>query len=474
MVLPGSTRGGCPVTTPPGRRSRTTDPVSRSASRSEGSAIGGPIALTLNGESHELAGDPTRTLLFVLRDELALTGTKPACGEGVCGACTVLADGAPIRSCVTPLDAVAGRSLTTVEGLGEGMDGPGSLHPVQRAFLAEGAFQCGYCTPGMVLAAAALLQRDPHPTDDAIETAMNGNICRCCAYPRILRAIRRAADTAAAAAVAVTVGPSVDDRGASEADRAVAAPLIDARNVPWHTRSAQERDYFDALGDGLVVVLSPTDSDSEWDDAWTTRGGVWLHVGSTGAVTAFTGKMEMGQDNTTALAAIVADAVGVGLQSVQMVMADTDVCPYDEGTFGSRSMPDAGRMLRAAGEAALETLLTLAADRLEVSPFDLVAGDGAFRSRDGARTIPYPDLLTGVRRLEEVGGRPAAAAAPVVIGRPVASISGVAAVTGRRQFVSDVTRPGMLHGRALGPPVHGATLRSLDASAARGIAGVTV
>jgi len=253
--------------------------------------MGGPIALTLNGESHELAGDPARTLLFVIRDELGLTGTKPACGEGVCGACTVLVDGAPIRSCVTPLDAVAGRSLTTIEGLGEGRGGPGSLHPVQRAFLAEGAFQCGYCTPGMVLAAAALLQRHPHPTDDAIETAMDGNVCRCCAYPRILRAIRRAADTADAAVVADAVWPSDADRATADVDRAVAGPLIDARNVPWHARSAQERDYFDALGDGLVVVLSPTESDSEWEDAWTTRGGVWLHVGSTGAVTAFTGKM---------------------------------------------------------------------------------------------------------------------------------------------------------------------------------------
>src|SRR5206468_3661751 len=141
-----------------------------------------------------------------------------------------------------------------------------------------------------------------------------------------------------------------------------------------------------------------------------------------------------------------ADAIGVRLASVRMVMADTDVCPYDEGTFGSRSMPDAGRMLQAAAEAALDTLLALAADRLEVSPADLVPGDGAFRSRDGARTIPYTDLLAGVRRLEEVGGRPkdpAVAAGRVVMGRHVPSLTGVAAVTGRRRFVSDVARPGM-------------------------------
>jgi len=443
----------------------------------------GPIALTLNGEPRELAGDPSRTLLFVLRDELGLTGSKPACGEGVCGACTVLADGVALRSCVTPLDAVAGRSLTTIEGLGESTGIGGALHTVQQAFLAEGAFQCGYCTPGMMLASAALLERDPRPTDEAIADALDGNICRCGVYPRILRAVRRAADQAD-----VAEASNVSDTGAAAERRAVERAAverpaverrpIDARAAPWQMRSAQERDYFDALGDGLVVVLSPEGNGSEWEDAWTTSGGVWLHAGGDGVVTAFTGKMEMGQDNTTALAMIVADAVRVGLDSVRMVMADTDVCPYDEGTFGSRSMPDAGRMLGAAGQAALETLLGLAADRLEVSPDDLVPGHGAFRSRDGARTIHYSELLAGLRRLEEVGGarrdRATVSDARAVIGRPAASVTGVAAVTGRRRFVSDLSRPGMLHGRPLGPPAAGAALRSVDTSRARSMPAVTV
>jgi isoquinoline 1-oxidoreductase len=429
----------------------------------ERAAVVRPIAVHVNGEPRDLAGDSSRTLLFVLRDELGLTGTKPACGEGVCGACTVLVDGVPTRSCVTPLDAVAGTALTTIEGLETG----GSLHPIQRAFLAEGAFQCGYCTPGMVLAAAALLERDPDPSDDAIVRAMDGNICRCGAYPRILRAVRRAARPAAI----------TDAAPRNEAGRLAPVPPIEAQNAPWDRRSARERDYFEALGDGLVVVLAPSESDSEWADAWTTSGGVWLHVGSDGIVTAFTGKMEMGQDNTTALAMIVADAAGVGLESVRMVMADTDVCPYDEGTFGSRSTPDAGRMLRAAGEAASDTLLALAADRLEVSPADLVPAEGAFRSRDGARTIPYSALLAGVRRIEEVRSRPNRPVVSTVrtaTGRPVASVTGAAAVTGHRPFVSDVVRPGMVHGRALSPPVRGATLRSVDTSPARAMPGVTV
>src|SRR6266545_2359730 len=169
MAPPGSTRRGCPVATRPGRRSRATDTrLRRSEDETIGRAIDGSIALTVNGQARQLAGDPSRILLFVLRDELGLTGTKPACGEGVCGACTVLADGQPIRSCVTPLDGVAGRSLTTIEGLGDSTGIGGALHTVQQAFLAEGAFQCGYCTPGMMLASAALLERDPRPTDEAI------------------------------------------------------------------------------------------------------------------------------------------------------------------------------------------------------------------------------------------------------------------------------------------------------------------
>ncbi len=418
------------------------------------------MQLIVNGESHDLAGDASRALLFVLRDELGLTGTKPACGEGVCGACTVLVDGAPIRSCVTPLGDVAGRSVTTIEGLAP----PDSLHPVQRAFLAEQAFQCGYCTPGMVLAGASLLVRDPHPTDDAIVAALDGNVCRCCTYPRILRAIRQAADQPA------------EGQGTTAVGSVTGQPLIDARQAPWEQHSPVERDYFDALGDGLVVVLPPPEDDSAWAGAWTTSGGVWLHVGADG-VTAFTGKVEMGQGNTTALATIVADAIGVGIESVRMVMADTDVSPRDEGTFGSRSMPDAGAMLQAAGWTALETLVDLAADRLEVSPADLVATDGAIRSRDGARAIPYARLLSGVRRLEEVKGRPnrpAAAAAQGIIGTPVAATTGVAIVTGGRLYATDISLPGMLHGRQLRPAAPGAVLASVDLSAARALPGVIV
>ncbi len=147
------------------------------------------MRLTVNGERRTVDADPETSLLELLRDHLALTGTKYGCGESACGACTVLLDGKPIRSCVTPASQAAGKAVTTIEGV----ETNGTLHPVQQAFLDAGAMQCGYCTPGMIMEAVALLKRTPSPSDDQIARAMEDHVCRCCTYPRILDAIRRAA-----------------------------------------------------------------------------------------------------------------------------------------------------------------------------------------------------------------------------------------------------------------------------------------
>lgn len=147
------------------------------------------IELRVNGKTYTTGAPAERPLLGILRDELGLTGTKYGCGEGQCGACTVLVDGRPVRSCVTPLRAVAGRAITTIEGLAQN----GRLHPVQEAFLEAGAMQCGYCTAGMILSAVALLSRHPDPGVAEIVRFMDGNICRCGVYPRIIAAIRGAA-----------------------------------------------------------------------------------------------------------------------------------------------------------------------------------------------------------------------------------------------------------------------------------------
>lgn len=141
----------------------------------------------LNGEPVEVEIEPHLTLLQVLRDKLEMTGTKEGCGMGECGACTVLLDGKTVNSCIYPALEVEGRNVTTVEGL---MDSQGNLHPIQKAFIEHGAIQCGFCTPGMILSAKALLDENPHPTEEEIRNGIAGNICRCTGYLQIIQAIK--------------------------------------------------------------------------------------------------------------------------------------------------------------------------------------------------------------------------------------------------------------------------------------------
>ena len=145
--------------------------------------------LTVNGNSHRVEADPETPLLYVLRNDLKLKGARFGCGLGLCGACTVLVDGKPVQSCDLPLSAAVGKSITTVEGLAR----DGKLHPLQAAFIAEQAAQCGYCITGIIMAAKALLDANPRPADAEIRSALKGNLCRCGTHHRILRAIHRAA-----------------------------------------------------------------------------------------------------------------------------------------------------------------------------------------------------------------------------------------------------------------------------------------
>lgn len=147
------------------------------------------LALTVNGTPQKIEIEPERMLLHVLRDKLGLTGSKIGCAEGQCGVCTVLVGQQPVRSCITPVSEAADQPIVTIEGLARN----GQLHPVQQAFLDQDALQCGYCTPGMIMAAVGLLRHHPEPTTEQIVEYMQGNLCRCGTYPRIIRAIQQAA-----------------------------------------------------------------------------------------------------------------------------------------------------------------------------------------------------------------------------------------------------------------------------------------
>lgn len=147
------------------------------------------IELKVNGQVYELAIEPWRTLLHVLRNELRLTGTKESCGEGHCGTCTVIVEGEAVNSCLTLAFEAQGKEIMTIEGLSEG----GSLHPIQEAFVTHGAVQCGFCTPGIIMATKAFLERHPHPSTEEIKKTLEGHLCRCTGYVQIIEAVQEAA-----------------------------------------------------------------------------------------------------------------------------------------------------------------------------------------------------------------------------------------------------------------------------------------
>ena len=378
------------------------------------------VTLLVNGSSRSLSA--TSSLLSALRGELGLTGAKPGCGEGACGSCTVLVDGEPEHACRRQVADLAGRKIMTIEALASA----GKLHHVQQAFVEVGAAQCGYCTPGMVLSVVALLARESNPDDTAIDDALNGNLCRCGTYPRIRQAVHRAVELGAQLGAAVMGVTRAADRW----------ELWDPQNPPprpsrpWDLTKPEDRDWFEVLGDGLVVVLP---APPLAPGSWTTGAGAWLHVDAHATVTAFTGKVDVGQDNCTALRLLVAEELHVPLAKVRLAMGDTDLCPYDMGTFGSRSMPDAGHAL----------------------------------AQVAAHARTFIPVSVGSRRVEIVTGEPVVMAGTEwrVAGTPHVPEGMVDAVTGARRFVSDLTLPDLRYGAVLRPPVVGATLRELDAAA---------
>ena len=358
------------------------------------------FAVIVNGTERQIAAGDGQSLLEVLREQLGLTGPKFGCGEGACGACTVLIGRRPVTACTTPAAEAAGQRVTTVEGLAE----DGILHPAQQAWLEAGAMQCGYCTAGWLTATAALLARVPHPDDERIAAELAGNICRCCTYPRILRAVRRAADLMEHPEELVPVPPGpVPSLASADAGADVSA---DAGGAPWDRAGKDADAFFGVLPDGLVAVVDAA------DDAW-------VHVGADGTVTAFTGKVKAGQGTRTALALLVAEELALPAAAVRLVMGNTDISPFDLGTFGSRSMPYAAPPLRAAAAAAGRMLRDAAAERLGMSAADLTVADGIVAGPDGAPSISYGDLLGGPAAAGAGAGRRAGhAAARVALGRP--------------------------------------------------------
>ncbi len=248
--------------------------------------------------------------------------------------------------------------------------------------------------------------------------------------------------------------------------------------VPFDLRASIDGVIFDRFGDGLVVVLAPQrPGPTGWGRGGPPHGGAWIHIGEEGRARAFIGKVEVGQGTRTALTLLVAEELRLPPASVQLTMGDTDVCPWDMGTFGSRSMPDAGEHLRTTGAAAKATLIEIAATRLGVAPGDVEISDGRVwaKGTPGSHPIGYGELVKGLRRVEAVppGARPVAPSNWTRAGHPIADVEAREVVTGARQYTTDLHLPRMLHGKVLFAPSYGAKLRHVDLSRAAALPGVT-
>jgi len=391
------------------------------------------FALKVNGRFHRVCVEPDTPLLYVLRNDLGLKGAKFACGLEQCGACKILVDGEAVPSCRMSVRSVQGREITTLEGLGTADD----LHPLQKAFIEEQAVQCGFCTPGMIVTAKALLDRNPCPTDAEIQAEMAGNLCRCGVYDRLLRAIKRAAGQP-------VKSPSYEAGGRRERELQPEPQSPSPTNVLPHT-----------------LVQTP-DLDS------------WVRINTDGTITLFTGKVELGQDIRTSVAMIGADELDVSLERIRVVMADTAQSPDEGYTVSSMSLETSGNAIRHATAEVRQIALSVAHEELEAPIERLTVTDGTIADPATGRSVTYWDLFGGKRFGSRVSGvgQPKRPEAYKIVGRPAERLDLLAKVTGRAFFVHDLDLPGMVHGRVVRPPDGGARLVMVNEGAVSRMLGI--
>jgi len=392
------------------------------------------VRLTVNGALRELEVPAATPLLWVLRDTLGLKGTKYGCGVGICGSCTVLVDGEAMRACMAAASSVAGKSIVTVEGLGETR-----FRALQEAWIAEQVPQCGYCQPGQLAAAAALLARHPQPSDDLIGEAMSGVLCRCGTYPRIRRAIRRAAQ-------AVAVGPSHEHRD---------LPRSEPLEAPGAERGAR---FLDELG-----RFAPNP---------------WVRVARDGTVTVIIDRSEMGQGVVTSLAMLVAEELEVALDSVRAEFAPADPAYKNPGlgeqaTGGSTSIRGAWKPLREAGAAAREMLIAAAAAAWNVARKECRAARGAVVHVPTERTLGYGELVVRAA-MQSIPQRVTLKAPDTfrLIGKSTRRLEIPDMVSGRTVYGIDAAVPGMLIATVARCPVFGGRPKRFDGKRALAVPGV--
>jgi nicotinate dehydrogenase subunit B len=408
--------------------------------------------LTVNGAERSVTCEPDTPLLDVLRHDLGLAGPRFGCGIGLCGACFVFIGGRARSSCDLPTSAVDG-PVVTVEGLAAG----GRLHPVQQAFIDEQAAQCGYCTSGMVIAAAGLLRDRPAPAEQEVREALDGNLCRCGAHGRIVRAVLRAAGPASDGQAEVPDPPAgLLSAGQPAAEVPVGGTPAGAGPMPVPPSGPAGPV---AAGPALPSGVSPLPADLAANPVLAR----WLDFSQDGEVMIRVGKVEYGQGIWTALAQVAAEELQVALARVRVAPVSTSTSPDEGVTAGSRSVEDSGSALRQACAQARGLLLAAAAAKLGVPGGTLAVSDGQIRTADGPAGLSYWTLA-------EPGmlNRPAEVPVPSrppgqwsVAGRSAPRLDIPDKVTGRPRFLHDLVLPGMAYGRVVRPPARAAGLTGL-------------
>jgi len=374
------------------------------------------IVLHVNGQEQSLDLPAGTSLLHALRNELGLRGVKAACESGRCGACAVLIDRVVRPSCRALASYVQNREVVTIEGLST----PDSLHPIQQAFIDEGAVQCGYCTPGLVLSSVALLERKPCPTAAEVREALAWHVCRCGVHERAVRAVLRAS------------GQSLD-------------PLFRVQIEPSLTKPAR-------------ALPSPLKDHPSVDS--------WIRIEADETVTVFTGKVEFGQGIPTAIAGIAAEELDVSIDRIRVAPVDTDHSPDEGYTVSSISLETSGNAVRYAAAHAQSLLLAAAAESWGITPDCVLVDDGVLRHPDTGRRTTYWELMGGRRFDTDVPRStvPKASGACSYVGRPMKRLDLVAKVTGTHRYVHDLSWPDILHARVVRPPSQRHRLVSADDS----------
>ena len=425
------------------------------------------VTLTVNGAAHEVDVDPETPLLYVLRNDLGLHAAKFGCGLGQCGSCTVMIDGAAVMSCVIPILMVEGRAITTLEGLGTA-DAPG---PMQQAFIEEQAAQCGYCIPGMMMRAQALLERNPAATEDEVRAELEPNLCRCGTHMRIIRAIMRAgASDAAARARACGYKSRRRDMNASHPHLSRRAVLAGGGALVVSFSLAGN-----AFGQVVDPAAAPPEPPKLPGSLQQNRFlDSWIRVDADGTITVFTGKAELGQGIRTALMQVAAEELGIEPVDIDMVTADTARSPDEGYTAGSQSMQNSGTAIRNAAAQVRELIIAEAARRWNVSPADLRAEKKTVVA-PGGRTATFGELVAGLMLHVEASPQSKFTSPDAfrVMGKPLPRVDIPGKVTGGVAYVQDFLPNGVVHARVVRPDSPGARLISVDTASAEKMPGVS-